>query len=162
MDWFTLLPSPFGTLRLVARADRLVRLDFASSPRAIPLQPGCRSDPGPFRAAARQLDEYFARARRSFDLPLAFEGATLFERSVWERLLEIPYGETISYAALARGVGRPRAVRAAAGANARNPISIVVPCHRVVARDGSLRGYAGGAAVKARLLALERGEGPPP
>jgi methylated-DNA-[protein]-cysteine S-methyltransferase len=105
--------------------------------------------------AARELDEYLAGTRRSFDLPLAPRG-TPFQRAVWEALTAIPYGTTATYAQLATAVGRPAAVRAVGQANGRNPIAVVVPCHRVVGADGSLTGYAGGTDRKAALLDLER------
>lgn len=105
-------------------------------------------------AAARQLAEYFAGERRSFDLPLALAG-TEFQRRVWAALRDIPYGETISYAELARRIGQPTAMRAVGLANGRNPVSIVVPCHRVIGASGSLTGYGGGLASKAKLIELE-------
>ncbi len=104
----------------------------------------------------RQLDEYFAGARRSFDVPLAPVG-TPWQRAVWAALREIPYGETITYTELAARAGRPGAARAAGAANGRNPIAILIPCHRVIGTGGSLTGYAGGVDAKARLIALERG-----
>lgn len=103
-----------------------------------------------------QLAEYFAGARREFDLPLAPRG-TAFQQRVWEELRRIPYGETISYAELARRVGRPGASRAVGRANATNPIAVIVPCHRVIGSDGALTGYAGGEPLKRALLELERG-----
>ena len=109
------------------------------------------------RDVARQLGEYFAGKRRRFDLELAPEG-TPWELEVWRKLVEIPYGETLSYAELARRLGRPEAVRAVGAANGKNPISIVIPCHRVIGSDGSLTGYGSGLEVKAALLGLERGE----
>lgn len=105
--------------------------------------------------AAEQLDEYFAGTRRSFDLALDPVG-TEFQRSVWRSLTEIGFGETSSYAKQAAALGRPTAVRAVASANGRNPLSIVVPCHRVVGADGSLTGFAGGLGAKAFLLDHER------
>ncbi len=109
------------------------------------------------REAARQLDEYFARQRRVFDLPLAPRG-TPFQSEVWQGLRRIPFGQTWHYARLAEEIARPRAVRAVGAANARNPLSIIVPCHRVIGRDGTLVGYAGGLERKQFLLALEHGE----
>ncbi|HET8613796.1 MAG TPA: methylated-DNA--[protein]-cysteine S-methyltransferase [Sphingomonas sp.] len=105
--------------------------------------------------AERQLAAYFAGKRRSFDLPLDFRG-TDFQKSVWRALLTIPFGETRSYAAIARQIGRPSATRAVGAANGRNPISIVAPCHRVIGSNGALTGFAGGLATKQRLLDLER------
>lgn len=106
---------------------------------------------------ARQLDQYFARQRQSFDLPLAAQG-TPFQCEVWQGLCRIPYGETWHYAQLAHEIARPRAVRAVGAANGRNPLSIIVPCHRVIGRDGTLTGYAGGLERKQFLLALEHPE----
>lgn len=104
----------------------------------------------------RQLDEYFAGERRAFDLPLAPVG-TPWQRAVWAALLEVPYGETITYTELAARAGRPGAARAAGAANGQNPISVVMPCHRVIGTSGSLTGYGGGLDAKGWLLALERG-----
>ena len=115
-----------------------------------------RSD-APFAAVREQLAEYFAGQRRQFDVPIELAG-TPFQRRVWQELLQIPFGTTISYAQLAGRVGRPTASRAVGHANGRNPISIIVPCHRVVGANGKLTGYAGGVDKKQRLLALERGE----
>ena len=111
-------------------------------------------------AAAEQLDEYFAGARTVFDLPLAPRG-TPFQQRVWQALRGIPFGDTISYAELARRIETPRAVRAVGGANARNPLSIIVPCHRVVGMDGSLTGFGGGIERKRWLLGHEAARTPP-
>lgn len=108
---------------------------------------------------ARELSEWFAGARRDFDLPLALRG-TPFQRSVWEALRAIPYGAVQSYGELAKSLGKPDAVRAVGAANGRNPVSIVVPCHRVIGANGSLTGYAGGLERKRFLLALEQGQAP--
>ena len=104
--------------------------------------------------AARQLDEYFVGRRRAFDLPLLFAG-TEFQKAVWGELLKIPYGETVSYGCVAQRIGMPKAVRAVANANGANPLSLFVPCHRVVGSDRSLTGYGGGIEAKRRLLELE-------
>jgi methylated-DNA-[protein]-cysteine S-methyltransferase len=109
---------------------------------------------GAVAEAVRQLNQYFARERKEFELPLAPEG-TEFQRAVWQRLREIPYGETISYSELARRVGNPKASRAVGSANGANPIPIVIPCHRVIAADGGLGGFGGGLLVKQALLELE-------
>lgn len=108
-------------------------------------------------AARRQLEEYFAGRRRHFELPLAPRG-TEFQREVWQALTTIPYGTTTSYGALATRLGRPSASRAVGAANGRNPLGIIVPCHRVIGSAGALTGYAGGLERKQALLALERGE----
>lgn len=104
--------------------------------------------------AVRQLDEFFAGKRRVFDLPLLFVG-TDFQKKVWSELLNIPFGETISYKEMARRIGLPTAVRAVANANGANPVSIFAPCHRVIGSDNSLTGYGGGLAAKEKLLKLE-------
>ena len=111
----------------------------------------------PNRAAIAQVLEYLAGKRRVFELPLDLCG-TPFQRRVWEALLAVPYGETRTYAEIARAIGRPAAVRAVGAANGANPVAIVVPCHRVVATGGRLGGYGGGLPLKKRLLALERAE----
>ena len=108
------------------------------------------------REAARQLDAYFQRERQSFDIPLLFAGTT-FQKRVWQQLLEIPYGATISYGELAHRLGIPKSVRAVANANGANAISLFAPCHRVIGSDGSLTGYGGGMDAKRFLLELERG-----
>lgn len=105
--------------------------------------------------AARQLDEYFNGMRKSFDVPLLFVG-TDFQKSVWRLLLEIPYGQTVSYGAMAAKLGMPHAVRAVANANGANAVSLFSPCHRVIGNDGSLTGYGGGLEAKKFLLDLER------
>jgi methylated-DNA-[protein]-cysteine S-methyltransferase len=115
-----------------------------------------RKSAAPFAAVREQLEEYFAAERREFDLPLAPAG-TPFQLRVWCELARIPYGHTITYAELARRVARPTASRAVGSANGRNPISIIVPCHRVVGKSGKLTGYAGGMEKKRWLLELERG-----
>lgn len=115
----------------------------------------CVEEFGPNRAAIEQILEYLASERIHFDIPLDLRG-TPFQRAVWDVLLEIPYGDSRSYADVARAIGRPTAQRAVGSANGSNPISLVVPCHRVIAADGSLGGYGGGPELKARLLAMER------
>ena len=100
------------------------------------------------------MDEYFARKRKTFDIPLLLVG-TEFQKSVWQELQNIPYGKTLSYGELSQRLGEPKAVRAVAAANGANPISIFVPCHRVIGRDHKLTGYAGGLAAKKELLELE-------
>lgn len=116
-------------------------------------------DTAPADLPARlQLNEYLDGRRQTFDLPLAPDG-TDFQKQVWAELVRIPYGETISYAELARRIGKPGAARAVGRANATNPIAIVVPCHRVIGASGTLTGYAYGMEMKSRLLDLERGQG---
>ena len=143
--------TPVGELILAARKDgALAHLRFAE--RFSPAEEW-RESPAPFDAMRRQLDEYFEGQRRVFDVALAPQG-TAFQRQVWKALQEIPFGETITYAELARRVGNPGAARAVGQANGANPIAIIIPCHRAVAASG-IGGYGGGLAIKRRLLALE-------
>jgi methylated-DNA-[protein]-cysteine S-methyltransferase len=148
--------SPVGKLKLVARADALVAVLWERErPNRVKLD-SMTFDPqqSVLTEAERQLLEYFSGARTVFDLPLAPQGSQ-FQKRVWQALREIPFGETRSYRALAKAAGSPGAVRAVGAANGRNPLAIVVPCHRVIGANGSLTGFAGGLQVKAKLLALE-------
>ena len=150
MTWTVLEPTPVGPLLLVSDGAALTTLHFGGGPG-----PGERDDADPVLVdAVAQLREYFAGDRKEFELSLAPAG-TAFQRTVWERLREIPYGTTISYGELARRVGNPAASRAVGLANGRNPIAIVVPCHRVIGANGSLTGFAGGMDAKRALLELE-------
>jgi methylated-DNA-[protein]-cysteine S-methyltransferase len=151
----TTLETPVGLLWLAADPDgALTHVLFDGESHPLPV-PGANRNPGPFRAAIAQLEEYFAGTRRDFDLPLAPRGSG-FQLAAWRALRDIPYGATRSYAEQARVIGRPDAVRAVGAANGRNPISIIVPCHRVVGADGSLTGYGGGLDRKRWLLEHER------
>lgn len=159
MMYFARIDSPMGKLLAVGeeRSGRLVLrgLYFVGAPHARGAIPkGAQEDASVFADLARQLEEYFAGKRRRFSLGLGAVG-TEFQRAVWDALVEIPYGEVATYAEVARRLGRPNAVRAVGAANGKNPLSIVVPCHRVIGKDGTLTGYAGGLANKRRLLALE-------
>lgn len=149
--------SPIGLLTLVSNGESLVGLYF----------PNHRGEPGAVRSgwvqdatypvlgdAARQLDEYFAGDRTEFNLPLRPAG-TEFQLKVWDQLCRIPFGQTIAYGELAKRVGNDNASRAVGMANGRNPISIIIPCHRVIGADGSLTGFGGGVEVKQKLLELE-------
>lgn len=151
------MSSPLGSLRLVAQGGALVAILWPDdAPGRVPLGSVLADgEDALLDAAQRQLQEYFEGARRAFDLPLDFRG-TAFQREVWAALCAIPYGETRSYADIARAIGRPAAVRAVGAANGRNPISIVAPCHRVIGSNGALTGFAGGLAAKTYLLELER------
>jgi methylated-DNA-[protein]-cysteine S-methyltransferase len=154
--YFTEFRSPIGLIQLRG-TDRAVTGIFMEKHRHEPAQPeGAVHDGRPLRAAQRELEEYFAGERRTFSVALAATG-TPFQMQVWEALRAIPYGETISYGELARRIGNPQAVRAVGLANGRNPISIIVPCHRVIGANGTLTGYGGGLDRKRFLLALERG-----
>ncbi len=180
----TVLDSPYGPLTLVAEGDRLVGLymeaqrhrpDESAFGERVPAPAGPRGgddpfapapfaqtpggeapfDAAPFDAAARQLEEYFAGRRTHFDLPLTLHG-TAFQQRVWAALREIPYGETWTYGELALHIGRPTASRAVGLANGKNPLGVIVPCHRVVGSDGGLTGYGGGLHRKQALLEHER------
>jgi methylated-DNA-[protein]-cysteine S-methyltransferase len=151
---YALIDSPCGKLMLVAEGDALVEIRFEKGRDSIVPEPGWTEGGRFLKRVARQLGEYFEGSRRTFDLPLDPRG-TAFQREVWEQLRAIPYGETISYGELARRIGRPSASRAVGAANGKNPISIVIPCHRVIGADGSLTGFGGGLSNKRTLLALE-------
>lgn len=145
--------SPVGPLLVHGTAEGLQEIRFAdeAAPEPTPTDPAAQAI---LERARAQLTEYFAGARRRFDLPLAPAG-TAFQRRVWAALREIPYGHTESYGELAARLGKPTAARAVGLANGRNPLPVVVPCHRVIGTDGSLTGYAGGLAIKRQLLELE-------
>jgi methylated-DNA-[protein]-cysteine S-methyltransferase len=148
------IDSPVGRLLLAGERGRLSLVHFQAGLHALRPEPGWIADALAFPAATLQLREYFAGRRRMFDLELAMPG-TAFQCAVWAALRTIPYGETISYAELARRLGKPRAVRAVGSANGANPLPIVVPCHRVIGSDGSLTGFGGGLDLKRKLLTLE-------
>lgn len=150
-----LIPTPFGLATAAASANGL---------RSLALSPGAGPLPGPPPAGSpqertilstvAQLEEYFARGRQRFELPLDPQG-TSFQMRVWRELQGIPYGQTISYAELAKRLGDPKCIRAAGRANGSNPIWIIIPCHRVIGADGGMTGYGGGIEVKRALLELE-------
>jgi methylated-DNA-[protein]-cysteine S-methyltransferase len=145
------LPSPIGTLRLLSNGTRLTRIEFEGQHS----DDDARNSSDPvLLASVAQLDGYFRGQRRAFDLPLAASG-TPFQHSVWTALASIPYGELRSYRDIAQCIGNAAAVRAVGAANGRNPLPIVVPCHRVIGSNGALTGFAGGLEVKRFLLALE-------
>jgi methylated-DNA-[protein]-cysteine S-methyltransferase len=154
VTYFSLFASPLGDLLLVSDGEALMGLHMTG--RAAP-EPGWLRDDEPFREVRAQLTEYLAGERRTFDLPLRLLG-TPFQRRVWDELRRIPFGETISYAELARRVGQPGAARAVGSANGRNPIGLIIPCHRVIAADGGLGGYGGGLDRKRWLLRHEAAE----
>jgi methylated-DNA-[protein]-cysteine S-methyltransferase len=156
MTLFTMtLKSPVGPLRLFATEGALTAIYLENHKGAPALTASEREDHPVLLAARRQLEEYFAGERVSFDLPLEPSG-TPFQQAVWMALREIPLGATWSYGDLARHVGRAGAARAVGAANGKNPLSIIVPCHRVVGSDGTLTGYAGGVPVKRWLLDHEQ------
>lgn len=149
------MDSPVGALTLTSDGHALTSLLFEGSkerPGIDELKPDAI-----VKETKKQLEEFFARKRKTFEVPLLAEG-TDFQREVWGALTRIPYGETRSYAQLAKSIGKPKAMRAVGAANGRNPIAIIVPCHRVIGADGSLTGFGGGMENKARLLDFERGQ----
>lgn len=148
------LPSPLGDLLLTAEAGRITGLTFPGHRGRPTIGTDWIHDPAPFAVAREQLEAYLDGDRQAFDLPLVL-GGTDRQREVWSALCAIPFGTTVTYGQLARQLGRPSAARAVAMAVARNPVSIVVPCHRVVGAGGRLTGYAGGLDRKRWLLALE-------
>jgi methylated-DNA-[protein]-cysteine S-methyltransferase len=148
------LASPIGMLTLEADGTGLRAVRFEDDPGAAPEPVGGPGDHDVLDRTVDQLDRYFAGRLVRFDLPLAPTG-TAFQREVWRALEAIPYGDTTSYAKIAAAVGRPRAFRAVGLANGRNPIPVIIPCHRVIGADGSLTGYGGGIHRKVLLLDLE-------
>jgi methylated-DNA-[protein]-cysteine S-methyltransferase len=151
------MESPVGTLLIAGDEAGVRRILFAKGRREVQPEPGWRENSTALSEAVRQLRAYFTGALREFKLSLAPEG-TPFQRRVWQELLSIPYGATISYGQLAVRLGNPDASRAVGLANGANPISIVIPCHRVIGSNGKLTGYGGGLKNKEWLLALERGQ----
>ena len=151
------MSSPIGTLKLVASDNGLVAILWENdSPRRVRLGEMVEEEQHPVLVETEgQLKEYFAGKRKTFSVALDMRG-TRFQRDVWEALLAIPFGETRSYGQLAKQLGNPRATRAVGAANGRNPVSIIVPCHRVIGSSGKLTGFAGGLDAKAHLLGLEK------
>lgn len=155
---WTVMESPIGPLRIIARDGAIAAIEFSPFRGLADGRPiGDRDDADPLlRSAVEQLTAYFARERRDFDLPLSPSG-TAFQQKVWHQLEQIGYGDTASYGEIARRLGMTNAASRAVGlANGRNPIPIVIPCHRVVGADGSLTGYAGGIERKQTLLEIEQ------
>jgi methylated-DNA-[protein]-cysteine S-methyltransferase len=171
VTYFCRAPSPVGEILLTATSRGLSGLHFREDRFRPEPESGWEATTVPFGGVIAALDAYFAGTRAAFDLPLDLAG-TPFQLRVWAALQRIPYGETISYAELARRIGAPTAIRAVGGANGRNPVSIIVPCHRVIGADGSLTGYASGIGRKRKLLehearfraryAVDAGVGAPP
>lgn len=156
--YHTLVPSPLGDLLLTGDGRALTGVYMTPHRHGPAVGGEWVRDDAPFAEARRQLEAYFAGMRTAFDLPLAPVG-TAFQQGVWQALCTIPHGRTASYGDIARAIGNPKAVRAVGLANGRNPLSIVVPCHRVIGRDGSLTGYGGGLERKRWLLAHEARQG---
>jgi methylated-DNA-[protein]-cysteine S-methyltransferase len=152
-----MIESPVGKLKLVASDNALVAILWEKdSPRRVRLSDLAANDRHPVLVETeRQLSEYFSGKRKTFSIALDMRG-TRFQKEVWEALLAIPFGETRSYGQLAKQLGNPQATRAVGAANGRNPLSIIVPCHRVIGSSGKLTGFVGGLDVKAHLLNLEK------
>ncbi len=151
---FTVMDSPLEEILLVGNEQGLTHLSFQAGNSAIAPAKDWRRDGAPFVDAVEQLKAYFAGELQDFDLPLVPKG-TPFQQEVWRFLQTIPYGKTTSYGAIAQAMGKPKATRAVGAANGRNPIAIIIPCHRVIGSNGSLTGYAGGLQFKQTLLSLE-------
>jgi len=156
MTRYARLRTPLGTLIAIAAGGVVTGLHFDGGRHAPEIASEWREDPyaSPLRECAEQLADYFAGKRQCFDLPVAPRG-TPFQQRVWREIAKVPYGATITYAELAVRAGAPGSARAAGAATGRNPLAIVVPCHRIVGSSGALTGYAGGLPRKERLLALE-------
>jgi len=147
-----IISSPLGLIEITGSHGVIFSVSFLDIKKA-----KSTKVPAPLQTCITQLEEYFSWKRKSFDLPLQPNG-TVFQRHVWDELLKIPYGKTISYLTLARELGDEKSIRAAASANGKNPIAIVIPCHRVIGSHGEMVGYAGGVERKEWLLAHEKGE----
>ena len=156
MTYHTVMSSPLGRILLTADDHGLTGINFQDARGAKRPPRDSIESSAPFKEAERQISAYFRGELKKFRLPLSFTG-TAFQRSVWKALGSIPYGRTISYGELAKSIGKPTACRAVGAANGRNPLPIVVPCHRVIGSDGRLTGYYGGTHLKEYLLNLEAG-----
>lgn len=152
--YYCTVSTPIGELLLAGTPEALHRVHFQNGPDPLRPERDWEQSEKPFRETIRQLNAYFAGRLREFDLPLVPEG-TDFQRKVWRALQTIPYGRTISYGDLARRIRQPTASRAVGAANGRNPIPVIIPCHRVIGANGSLTGFGGGLPIKRQLLALE-------
>jgi methylated-DNA-[protein]-cysteine S-methyltransferase len=157
--YFTEFSSPLGTLRLFGTDEAIIGVFMDRHPNLLTASGGARRDGSPLRTARDQIEEFLAGQRRMFDLRLEMRG-TPFQKRVWRQLLAISYGETKTYGAVATSIGCPGAARAVGAANRGNPLSIIVPCHRVIAACGAISGYGGGIERKRFLLALEREHSP--
>jgi len=152
--FYTMMDSPFGPVCLAGTEQGLTRADFQCGDRPVQPASAWQEDTGLLDSAKHQLQEYFQGQRQSFTLPLAPPG-TPFQQRVWQELQRIPFGTTLTYRELAQCLGMPQAARAVGHANGRNPLAIVIPCHRLIGSDGHLRGYAAGITLKQRLLQHE-------
>ena len=155
MQRYSQIPTPCGPLLLVINEQGLCHVDFFRSPKPVVVPESWQPDDVALAPYAEQFTAYFDGRLQRFDLPLAARGSE-FQQQVWQALTQIPYGETRSYADIALVIDKPKAMRAVGAANGRNPLAIIVPCHRVIGRDGTLTGYAGGLAIKQFLLKHEQ------
>lgn len=152
---YDMMPTDQGELLVAIDERGLVHVDFLAGLRPLPDMQDWQQDGEALAPFLAEFRDYFAGRLQRFTLPLAPRG-TAFQQAVWQALCDIPYGETVSYLQIAEAIGNPRAVRAVGAANGRNPLSIIVPCHRVIGRSGELTGYGGGIPIKRWLLALEQ------
>jgi methylated-DNA-[protein]-cysteine S-methyltransferase len=152
---YWLWASPVGQLILTGDGRGLCGLNFQDGAHPLEIDEEWKKERGPFKDVIKQLERYFAGRLQKFTIPLALEG-TAFQLSVWHALKTIPYGVTASYGAIAKKIGNPNASRAVGAANGQNPVSIIVPCHRIIGQSGHLVGYGGGLRIKEALLELEQ------
>ena len=153
--YYCVIESPVGRLLLAGNAQALTHVSFQDGRRSTQPDPQWTYSETPFQKSIQQLHEYFSGKRKTFKIKLAPEG-TPFQRKVWDALQTIPYGRTLSYGQIANAIGKPQAVRAVGAANGQNPLSIVIPCHRVIGSNGKLVGFGGGLPIKEALLSHER------
>lgn len=156
MKHYCYYDSPIGRMLLVGTEAELEELYFPNGTAKKTVSQEWTEDESVFTEPLRQLNEYFAGKRQEFNLAIAPQG-TPFQQQVWRELCKIPFGETASYQTIAERLGKPKACRAVGMANGKNPLPIIIPCHRIIGKDGSLTGFGGGLAVKRQLLDLERG-----
>ncbi|MDQ1771173.1 methylated-DNA--[protein]-cysteine S-methyltransferase [Labilibaculum sp. A4] len=154
MIYYDILPSPVGNLLLVADDSGLKQIQFDEGNQSNGIKPNWIKDSNKLKTVADQLISYFANERTTFDVKLSPDG-TAFQKQIWNQLLKIPYGKTCSYLDIALAINKPSACRAIGMANSKNPIPIIIPCHRVIGKNGKLTGYAGGLSNKAKLLEIE-------
>lgn len=153
--YYTQLESPVGNLLLTLEDEQLTNICMSNQKRTVKVQPDWVQSDRHFRTLARQLEDYFRGKRRTFDIPIRPQG-TDFQMAVWQQLSKIPYGATATYGDIAKRIDNPKAVRAVGLANGRNPLPIVIPCHRVIGSNGQLTGFGGGLKNKALLLKIEQ------
>jgi len=157
MIYYSTYDSPVGQLLLVGDGENIHRIDFPTTARPVTLGASWEPNAVVFRSLSDQLDAYFAGSLQRFTVAVATDGSE-FQQKVWDELQRIEYGHTCTYADIARSIGKPTASRAVGSANSRNPVSIIIPCHRVIGTNGKLTGYAGGVSTKQWLLSHEAGE----